>query len=198
MTTETLVRLKIFTRNARLIDTRAELGWTQAEVAGWAGMTTSRLSDIENLKVVPTDLEMDDLVAVLGKPVEYLFPKVLTQSISCGVFDKREVSLSEEQVGVLESRKVPLALPTTGDIERNVDRLALVGKMGEVLGTLTPREQRVIELRFGLNGGQTHTLEDIGKMFNVTRDRIRQIEEKALRKLRHPTRSRKLQVFLDD
>ena len=198
MTADTLVRLKLFTRNARLIDTRAERGWAQARVASWVSMTTQRLSDIENLKVIPTDLEMDDLSAVLMKSVEYLFPKVLAQSVSCGVFDKREVSLSEKQVAALESREVVLALPATEDIEMNVDRLALVDKVKEVIGGLTPREQKIIELRFGLNGGQTHTLEDIGKMFNVTRDRIRQIEEKALRKLRHPTRSRKLQVFLDD
>ena len=198
MKTETLVRLKLFTRNARLIDARAEHEWTQIEVAGWADMTTSRLSDIENLKVIPTDLEMDDLAAVLVKSVEYLFPPVLTQSISCGVFDNREVSLSEEQVGVLESRKALLALPSTESIERNVDRLALVNDVKEVLGTLPPREQRIIEMRFGIGYNRTHTLVEIGKVFNVTSDRIRQIEARALRRLRHPVRSRRLRVFLED
>ena len=67
----------------------------------------------------------------------------------------------------------------------------------EVLGTLTEREQKVLRLRFGLDDGRARTLEEVGKEFNVTRERIRQIETKALRKLRHPSRSRKLKDYLD-
>lgn len=70
-------------------------------------------------------------------------------------------------------------------------------QLNEVLGTLTDREQEVLKLRFGLEDGRTRTLEEVGKEFNVTRERIRQIEAKALRKLRHPSRSRKLKDFLD-
>ena len=67
----------------------------------------------------------------------------------------------------------------------------------EVMDTLTEREQRVLKLRFGLEDGRTRTLEEVGKEFNVTRERIRQIEAKALRKLRHPSRSKRLRDFLD-
>ncbi len=67
----------------------------------------------------------------------------------------------------------------------------------EVLGTLTDREQKVLRLRFGLDDGRARTLEEVGKDFNVTRERIRQIEAKALRKLRHPSRSRKLKDYLE-
>ncbi len=67
----------------------------------------------------------------------------------------------------------------------------------EVLGTLTEREQKVLRLRFGLDDGRARTLEEVGKVFNVTRERIRQIEAKALRKLRHPSRSRKLKDYLE-
>ena len=67
----------------------------------------------------------------------------------------------------------------------------------DVLGTLTDREQRVLRLRFGLDDGRARTLEEVGKVFDVTRERIRQIEAKALRKLRHPSRSRKLRDFLE-
>ena len=67
----------------------------------------------------------------------------------------------------------------------------------EVLGTLTEREQKVLRLRFGLDDGRARTLEEVGTEFNVTRERIRQIEAKALRKLRHPSRSRKLKDYLD-
>lgn len=68
----------------------------------------------------------------------------------------------------------------------------------EVLGTLTEREQKVLRLRFGLDDGRPRTLEEVGKQFHVTRERIRQIEAKALRKLRHPSRSRKLKDYLDE
>ena len=67
----------------------------------------------------------------------------------------------------------------------------------EVLHTLTPREEHVLKLRFGLEDGRTRTLEEVGKVFNITRERIRQIEAKALRKLRHPSRSKRLRDYLD-
>ena len=70
-------------------------------------------------------------------------------------------------------------------------------QISEVLSTLTDREQKVLRLRFGLDDGRSRTLEEVGKEFNVTRERIRQIEAKALRKLRHPSRSRKLKEFLE-
>ncbi len=66
-----------------------------------------------------------------------------------------------------------------------------------MLDTLTEREQKVLRLRFGMNDGRARTLEEVGKEFDVTRERIRQIEAKALRKLRHPSRSRKLRDYLD-
>ena len=67
----------------------------------------------------------------------------------------------------------------------------------KVLRTLTPREEQVLKMRFGVGDGSEHTLEEVGRSFNVTRERIRQIESKALRKLRHPSRSKKLRPFLD-
>ncbi len=67
----------------------------------------------------------------------------------------------------------------------------------EVLDTLTEREEKVLRLRFGLDDGRARTLEEVGKEFNVTRERIRQIEAKALRKLRHPSRSKKLRDYLE-
>ena len=75
--------------------------------------------------------------------------------------------------------------------------ILLKEQLGEVLSTLTEREEKVLRLRFGLEDGRSRTLEEVGKEFNVTRERIRQIEAKALRKLRHPSRSRKVKDFLD-
>ena len=76
-------------------------------------------------------------------------------------------------------------------------RQLLKEQIDDVLSTLTPREQRVLQLRFGLEDGRSRTLEEVGKEFKVTRERIRQIEAKALRKLRHPSRSRKLKDYLE-
>ena len=76
-------------------------------------------------------------------------------------------------------------------------QIFLKEQLFEVLETLTPREQQVLRLRFGLDDGRTRTLEEVGQVFDVTRERIRQIEAKALRKLRHPTRSKKLKDYLE-
>ena len=70
-------------------------------------------------------------------------------------------------------------------------------QLNEVLNTLTDREAKVLKLRFGLEDGKSRTLEEVGQRFEVTRERIRQIEAKALRKLRHPSRSKKVKDFLD-
>ena len=86
-------------------------------------------------------------------------------------------------------------------IENPVDyttRVVLSEQLDEVLDTLTDREENVLRLRFGLDDGKMRTLEDVGKVFNVTRERIRQIEAKALRKLRHPSRSKQLKDFIED
>ena len=77
-----------------------------------------------------------------------------------------------------------------------VINLNLRAQTAQVLKSLSPREEQVIKMRFGLDDGSEHTLEEVGQSFAVTRERIRQIEAKALRKLRHPSRSRKLKVFV--
>lgn len=76
--------------------------------------------------------------------------------------------------------------------------LSLSEQTRRILSTLTPREEKVLRMRFGIGEESDHTLEEVGKDFNVTRERIRQIEAKALRKLRHPSRSKKLKAFLED
>ncbi len=85
---------------------------------------------------------------------------------------------------------------TISPIEAAV-RYDLVRKIGQSLSTLTDREEKVIRLRFGIGELTDHTLEEVGQDFDVTRERIRQIEAKALRKLRHPSRSNQLKSFLD-
>src|SRR5260370_5974113 len=77
-------------------------------------------------------------------------------------------------------------------------KLNLKEQTAQVLRTLTPREEKIMKMRFGLEDGSERTLEEVGRSFAITRERIRQIEAKALRKLRHPSRSRKLKAFLDE
>jgi RNA polymerase primary sigma factor len=117
---------------------------------------------------------------------------------------------------VLKIMQVPISLETPigeegdshlGDFIENraavspaeaVINVNLKERTEHVLRTLSPREERIIKMRFGLEDGSEHTLEEVGRAFAVTRERIRQIEAKALRKLRHPSRSGKLRLFLDD
>jgi len=77
------------------------------------------------------------------------------------------------------------------------NRQLLKEQINQALGVLSDREREVLQMRFGLLDGQDHTLEEVGRFFGVTRERIRQIESKALRKLRHPTRSRQLRDYLE-
>ena len=79
-----------------------------------------------------------------------------------------------------------------------ITNVNLVDQTRKVLATLTSREEKVLRMRFGIGEESHHTLEEVGQDFNVTRERIRQIEAKALRKLRHPTRSQKLKDFIDE
>ncbi len=128
----------------------------------------------------------------------------------------KEMGMTEEKVReIMKIAQEPVSLETPigeeedshlGDFIPDDDAPApaeaaafqlLKEQLVEVLGTLTEREQKVLELRFGLYDGRARTLEEVGKEFNVTRERIRQIEAKALRKLRHPSRSKKLKDYLD-
>src|SRR6185369_10616686 len=76
--------------------------------------------------------------------------------------------------------------------------LDLAQQTRKVLATLTPREEKVLRMRFGIGESSDHTLEEVGQVFDVTRERIRQIEAKALRKLRHPSRSKRLKAFIEN
>ncbi|MDD2574732.1 MAG: RNA polymerase sigma factor RpoD [Bacillota bacterium] len=127
-----------------------------------------------------------------------------------------EMGLSEDKVrDILKIAQEPVSLETPigeeedshlGDFIPDDDALApaeaaaftmLREQLVDVLDTLTPREEKVLRLRFGLDDGRVRTLEEVGREFNVTRERIRQIEAKALRKLRHPSRSKKLKDYLE-
>jgi len=134
-------------------------------------------SDEEIAKVMGTSAEkVREIIKISQDPVSLETPIGEEDDSHLGDFLKDESSLSPEEF---------------------TENQILKEEIKEVLETLQPREQEVLELRFGLLDGTCHTLEDVGKRFNVTRERIRQIEAKALRKLRHPSRAKKLRDFLD-
>jgi len=202
--TEAQVRLRFIPYNARLIDARKGRGWTQKDMALLTGFSTAYLGHIETLRVIPSKAAMDEIAGALNLSKDYLFPEAVIGAMKDGLFDHRVAELQEQDiVRLTEARRAGLLPPgITEDealesIEREIDRELLKRQLPEVLSSLTPREQRVLELRFGLRDGRSRTLEQVGREFNVTGESIRRIEAKALRKLRHPSRSRGLKDFLD-
>lgn len=143
------------------------------------------------------------LVQELGREPS---PEELARGLNMSVEKVREISKISQEPVSLETPIGEEEDSHLGDFIPDDDAPApseaasyvlLQEQLGEVLQTLTPREAKVLKLRFGLIDGRQRTLEEVGKEFNVTRERIRQIEAKALRKLRHPSRSKKLKDFLD-
>ncbi len=133
-------------------------------------------------------------------------PEELSEGLNMSVEKVREISKISQEPVSLETPIGEEEDSHLGDFIPDDDAPApseaasfvlLKEQLGEVLRTLTPREAKVLSLRFGLEDGRQRTLEEVGKEFDVTRERIRQIEAKALRKLRHPSRSKKLRDFLD-
>jgi len=133
---------------------------------------------------------VDEIAKAMEVPSERVreIIRILPQPISL------ESTVGDEQDAVLADFVVDENLP---DMDEVAARLVLKGQVEGVLETLTPRERRVVELRFGLEGDKLYTLSEIGAELGVTRERIRQIETKALRKLRHPSRSKRLREFTD-
>ena len=136
------------------------------------------------------DPSAEEIAAEMGRPVEKVreILKIAQEPVSL-----------ETPIGEEEDSHLGDFIPDEDASEPSeaASFSLLKEQLMEVLDTLTPREKKVLELRFGIVDGRTRTLEEVGKEFNVTRERIRQIEAKALRKLRHPSRSKKLRDFLN-
>ena len=153
-------------------------------------MTTEKIKSLllmnENKKITVTLLakkmnvsidKIREIYKISQEPVSLETPIGEEDDSHLGDFIKDERNMSPEEYATNEMLKDEIA---------------------DVLLTLTEREEKVIRLRFGLEDGKSRTLEEVGQMFGVTRERIRQIEAKALRKLRHPSRSRKLKDYMGD
>lgn len=136
------------------------------------------------------DPQPEEIAREMGMPVDKVreIMKIAQEPVSL------ETPIGEEEDSHLGDFIPDDDVPAPADAASHI---LLKEQLSNVLGTLTPREEKVLRLRFGLEDGRPRTLEEVGRDFNVTRERIRQIEAKALRKLRHPSRSKKLKDFLD-
>ena len=133
---------------------------------------------------------VDEIAKVMGVPVEKVIDiqKISQDTVSL------DTPVGEEEDSTLGTFIQDENAISPAD---SASIMMLKEQLMEVLATLTPREQKVIMLRYGIEDGHTRTLEDVGKEFSVTRERIRQIEAKALKKLRQPSRSKKLKDYVD-
>ena len=195
---DNLVSLRLITHNVRLVKARKERGLTQPEMAELVGTSQNRLSQIETLKRLPSDDEMGSLAAKVGRTIDYLFPETLMDAIRGGVFDKRYRELGEvEVISLGEAEMEQLSYDGESVLIEAVSQSQLRDEVSMVIDTLRdPRAKQVLIRRFGLDGDGSHTLEEVGVELNVTRERVRQVEAKALRALRHPSRSRRLKGYL--
>lgn len=180
----------------------------------WIRQAISRAM-ADQARTIRIPVHMVETINRLGRVTRMLWQKLGREPTESEIAEA--MGLSEEKVG--EIRKIalePTSLETPtgeeGDSEfydfvedenakspsENIIQMMLKEQLLAVIETLTPREQKVIRLRYGLDDAHPRTLEEVGKEFNVTRERIRQIEAKALKKLRNPSRSKKLKDFVDD
>jgi RNA polymerase sigma factor (sigma-70 family) len=140
----------------------------------------------------PTSEEISEVMKMSRQKVEEII-KVSQRPLSLELIMSDEEDEYSTLRDFIENIEDPYAVSLFDEVERRI----IKKQIDLVLSSLGPRLQRVIQLRFGLEDGRSRTLEEVGKELNVTRERIRQIEEKALRKLRHPSRSRKLRKYLE-
>ncbi len=154
--------------------------------------TINRLSKVEKTltQEYGRQPQVEEIAAEMGMPLERVreIMKVAQDPVSL------ESPVGEEEDSHLGDFIADDDVPSPSDVAAQT---MLKGELNEVLKTLSEREARVLRLRFGLDDGRTRTLEEVGKEFNVTRERIRQIEAKALRKLRHPSRIKLLKDYMD-
>jgi len=181
-------RVKITIRNERLLAAMEGMGYKSvAEFSRNQGLNSVKVREIFSGKIPPLDREGNpkeltkEILEILNLTIEKAFTEKQLKGFKKHTF---EVKIEEEKLLQIIS---PAKNQEIKVIEQEVK-----SKLSEILSTLTPREEKILRMRFGIGMNTDHTLEEVGLQFSVTRDRIRQIEDKALRKLKHPIVARKL------
>ena len=156
----------------------------------------NKIANLES-KYIGQGMDLDQCISTIARELE--MPEEYVEY--CMLLKANYLSTSSLNTPVGEEENTELLEFVPIEDEMSVEDIVMMRNLresiNEVLQTLTDREQKVLRLRFGMDDGRTRTLEEVGREFNVTRERIRQIEAKALRKLRHPSRSRKLKAYLE-
>jgi len=191
------LELTIRVKNNLIKQRRENAGLSQIQVAKGAGVSVSAIQGFELMHLSPIHQRWGGWTATARKLAtffevepETLFPEgvlAVVQPVAVRTVDARDVKqiVSSYQERVLRGP------------ESELTRRELRAEVADLIGTLKEREQRVLAMRFGLTDGTDHTCEEVAEEFGVTRERIRQIEAKALRKLRHPSRVARLKPFVE-
>jgi len=191
------IRATVTIRNNRLLSHREGLQLNQKKMAEACGVSFMHYCDLETLRSSPikhgdwTDTALKICVFLEATP-EYLFPEVVHKINK----NKSQLFIADKLMSQINESANMLTHPTThhllADPEESLVSATRTKTIRKVLSTLAPREQKILELRFGLNGNAEHTIDEIGKQYEVTRERVREIVAKGIRKLRHPERARLL------
>lgn len=184
------VGLHVTPYNQLMRRARKEQGLSQAQLAEKLGLSINTVGLIERMRQQVSDERAFDISCILGYDDRDMFPLELRQEKLCmNAFD------IEIEVECLDQLQAP-DIAYLPDLDKALHQEELKLLFAELLADLRPKEQKILEMRFGLLDGHPYTLGETAKMYGVTRERIRQVEAKALRRLRHPLRTRKLREYL--
>lgn len=188
------INAEIRLRHAAVIEARKAKGWTQKHLSEITGVRQTTISSLELLQfgLPRVQRAILTIAAALELDPDVVMPPDLNDNVVSKINVTRNVTPSRllEYTDKFNSRMV---LPAPDEIMEND---VMKEKLEEALEDLTPRERTVLEMRYGLEDGHIYSLEEVGRKFNISRERVRQIERAAIRKLRHPTRSNKLCEFV--
>lgn len=180
---------------------RIEKGLTQRQLSVLCGLSECSIGQLETFRRYPSERECRVISDTLDCEIETLFPKWIDYFTKRPTTFVTEHLVTERMIDHPELKALPAEVDTEEIVEQ-VDRDLLKEKIHKLLETIPDKEAKVLKLRFGLEPmpvnrwGSEPTLENVAHVFGVTRERIRQIEAKALRRLKHPSRRSKLQAFL--
>lgn len=197
-------------RNGVLWELSEKLG-SQTALANELGATPMLINNWMNFRYIPKHLDSPRLIAIeakliekFGVTLEDVFPPELRAertSVGRVAFKTKLTAIAEVPISQLTAAENRALLTTGSEFEAVEDREFqdhATQLLNSALQSLTPREERILKLRFGLEDGEEHPLDEVADIFSVSRERIRQIEAKALRKLRHPSRSHRLKSLVTD